>query len=107
MRKYVYVIIIFISSNLFALDNNIDCLILEDENSIVCKYTLQSVDHNKTVVIKWIEPNGKITRSKKILIPAGHISAYDYRYIQGRTLGTWIFKVIDDGEEYQTIFTIE
>jgi hypothetical protein len=110
MRKFVYVIIIFISSNLFALDNldnKVDCLILQDENSIVCKYILKSVDYNKTVIITWIEPNGKITRSKEIIIPAGHFSAYDYRYIEGRALGTWIFKVIDDSEEYQTIFTIE
>jgi hypothetical protein len=42
-----------------------------------------------------------------MVIPAGHGSIYDYRYIKGRTLGVWTFKAIDESEEYTTSFVLE
>lgn len=90
-----------------AESDNIDCLLLEDENSIICKYTHMRQDQDKTIVIQWIEPDGRISRERDMVIPAHHGSIYDFRYIQGRTLGTWIFKVIDNNEEFTTNFVIE
>jgi hypothetical protein len=109
MRKYLYILLIsfLVNSSLFANENKVDCLILEDENSIICKYIQTRVSYEKQVTFEWIEPNGKITRVKELNIPAGHGSVYDYRYIKGRALGLWTFKVTDDTKEYTTTFTIE
>ena len=96
-----------LSSTIFADENSVDCLILEDENSIICKYIQTRVNYDKTVKFEWIEPDGKITRIREIIIPAGHGSTYDYRYIKGRAIGTWTFQVIDEQQEYKTTFTIE
>ena len=34
----------------FADGIGVDCLILEDENSIICKYTHERVDFNKNII---------------------------------------------------------
>jgi len=90
-----------------AESKNVDCLLLEDENSIICKYTHSRQDLDKTIVMQWIEPDGRISRERDMLIPSHHGSIYDFRYIQGRTPGTWTFKVIDEDKEYITNFIIE
>ena len=87
--------------------NNVDCIILEDENSIICKYTHERVDTPKEIIVQWIDPNNNVSRERDMLIPAGHASIYDYRYKHGRTKGIWTFKVIDNSKEYTTNFTIE
>ena len=90
-----------------ADDKNVDCLILEDENSIICKYSHERVPEDKNITIQWIEPDGTITRERDMKIPAYHGSVYDYRYIKGRTEGKWTFKVIDNQDEYNTTFIIK
>ena len=110
--KTKYLVILLSSLCFFqfaqAQNNEVDCLILEDENSIICKYSIYRVDYDKDIVIQWIEPdNTTITRERELIIPANHGSIYDYRYIEGRTPGIWTFKVIDDQKEYTTNFTIE
>ena len=85
----------------------VDCLILEDENSIICKYTHKRVDFNKDIIFHWIDPNEKLSRERNITIPAHHGSVYDFRYIGGRMPGVWTFKTIDGDIEYKTNFTIE
>ena len=109
MTKILYALlsVIFVSNSLFANGSEVDCLILEDENSIVCKYKHARVNYEKNVVFDWIEPDGKITRTRELIIPAYHGSVYDYRYIKGRTPGIWTFKVTDGQEEYKTNFTIK
>jgi hypothetical protein len=98
---------ILISSNLSAEESAVDCIILEDENSIICKYIHTRVNYDKNVSFVWTEPNGEITRTKKLVIPAGHGSIYDYRYIKGRMQGTWGFKAVDGKKEFKTTFVIE
>lgn len=88
-------------------DSKADCIILKDENSIICKYTHKRINNDKSVKFQWIEPDGVISRQRDMIIPAGHGSVYDYRYIQGRTKGDWTFKVIDNTQEFKTQFTIE
>lgn len=109
MNRFIYTVlmVVFINGNLFADDSSVDCIILEDENSIICKYNHTRVDFDKEVLFVWTEPNGEVTRTKELIIPAGHGSIYDYRYIKGRMDGTWGFKVVDGDEEFKTTFTIE
>jgi len=85
----------------------VDCLILEDENSIICKYTHKRVDFDKDIIFHWINPKGEVSRTREVVIPAHHGSVYDFRYIDGRMLGIWTFKAVDGYSEYKTNFTIE
>jgi len=110
--KTRYIVAILLSFGFLSFanansDKNVDCLILEDENSIICKYTHERINTDKIISVQWIEPDSKITRERDMVIPAHHGSIYDYRYIEGRTKGTWTFKVIDNGDEYQTNFEIK
>lgn len=107
--KYLLSLFLILSSLTFANDQDIgaDCIILEDENSIICKYTQVRLDTDKEVIFHWIEPDGMVTRKRVMSIPAFHGSIYDYRYIEGRTPGVWTFKVLDGDKEYTTKFTIK
>jgi len=111
MKKLLALVSIF---NLMLLSafaepvNNVDCIILEDENSIICKYTVvERPENDKEVTLQWIDPNNQISRERDMLIPSGHASIYDFRYKDGREQGKWTFKVIDNSKEYTTTFTIE
>ena len=105
--KYLFFYCSLFVTLLHADSKKVDCLILEDENSIICKYSQERVSFEKNITVEWIEPDGAVTRTRAMTIPAHHGSIYDYRYIQGRTQGTWTFKVIDNDEEFTTNFTIE
>jgi len=87
--------------------NKVDCLILEDENSIICKYLVPRSEEDQEIVVQWIDPQEDISRSRTMIIPAGHGSIYDYRYIKGRLAGSWTFKVIDNNKEYTTKFELK
>ena len=91
----------------FADEIGVDCVILTDENSIICKYVHKRVNYEKKVRFDWIEPNGVISRSRIMTIPPGHGSVYDYRYIEGRTKGKWTFRVTDGNKTYSTNFILE
>ena len=82
-------------------NTNLNCLLLEDENSIVCKYKTDRVNYDRNVTMYWIDPNHLVSRTRKRIIPANHGSIYDYRYISGRLLGEWEFK-IKDGKRYSS-----
>jgi len=106
--KYLVTALLFFSTLLFAEDDKrVDCILLEDENSIICKYMTPRVDFEKTVTIQWLDPNNEVSRERVMIIPSFHGSIYDYRYLQGRLKGTWTFKVIDEQETYTTQFNIE
>ncbi|MEA2050516.1 MAG: hypothetical protein U9O56_07285 [Campylobacterota bacterium] len=106
-KEYFFLAFMIFSTISFAFENSADCLILEDENSIICKYTHERIQEDHNVTFQWIEPNERVTRTRKMIIPALHGSVYDYRYIKGRTKGKWTFKVIDEDQEFSTNFTIE
>ena len=89
------------------IEPSVDCLILEDENSIICKFETNRVLKDQEIVIQWIDPQGDISRSRNMLVPAGHASIYDYRYINGRLTGSWTFKVIENEKEYTTNFELK
>lgn len=87
---------------------NVDCLILEDENSIICKFeVIKDTQKDQTIVINWVNPNGEISRTREMTIPAGDSSAYDFRYLDGRESGKWDFKIIYNGKEYSTSFELK
>ena len=96
-----------ITADTLKSDRYSDCIILKDEDSIVCKYIHERVNTETIVKVQWIEPNGEITRAREITIPAGHASIYDFRYIKGRVVGVWGFKVTENNQESITNFTIE
>ena len=84
-----------------------DCLILEDENSIICKYEHERSEEDREILVKWIDPNGELSRERILILPAGHGSIYDFRYIEGRMKGIWQFKVIENDQESSATFEIE
>jgi hypothetical protein len=86
---------------------NADCLILKDENSIICKYTHERSWEDKEVVFLWIDPNGEVSRKREMVIPAGHGSVYDFRYITGRLKGVWTFTVLDNDVKISTTFELQ
>ena len=87
---------------------NVDCLILEDENSIICKFeVIKDAQNEQKIIINWINPNGEISRTREMLIPAGDSSAYDFRYLDGRESGKWDFKILYGEKEYSTSFELK
>lgn len=86
---------------------NVDCLILKDENSIICKYETIRKDRDENIMIHWIDPNGELSRTREMTVPAGHASIYDFRYIKNRALGTWTFKVMSGDEVHTTTFDLK
>lgn len=87
---------------------NTDCLILEDEKSVICKFEIMRDEtKEQQITINWISPTGEISRTREMLIPAGDTSAYDYRYLDGRENGKWDFKIIYAGKEYLTQFELQ
>ena len=86
---------------------NVDCLILEDENSIICKFEVIRDIKDQNIVIHWISPTGEISRTREMLIPAGDVSAYDYRYLDGREGGKWNFRVVYNNNEYTSQFELK
>ena len=90
-----------------AYNPNVDCLILEDENSIICKFEIIRDENEQQITIHWISPTGEISRTREMVIPAGDSSAYDYRYIDGRENGKWDFKIIYKEKEYISQFELK
>ena len=90
-----------------AYNPNVDCLILEDENSIICKFEVIRDTKDQQIVINWISPTGEISRTREMNIPAGDVSAYDYRYLDGREGGKWNFKIIYNQSEYTSSFELK
>jgi hypothetical protein len=113
MIKYL-VLFIFTASLSFAqnVDTNTieeakaDCLILKEKNSIICKFEAITSNVDEQVIVQWIDPQGDISRSRDMIVPAGHLSIYDFRYLEGRLSGSWTFKVITKEKEYTTKFEL-
>ncbi len=112
MNRLIF-ILLFITTWTFCEvidDNNkniVDCLILEDENSIICKYTHERQEEEKEIVVQWIDPSGNLSRERRLIIPPGHGSIYDFRYIEGRQKGLWQFKLQDNNINISTTFKIQ
>ena len=118
----IIVFFIIINSMLFAKENiqkkvevvdkvipynpNLECLILADEDSVVCKFEVIRSDKEQQIVINWISPTGEISRTREMVINAGDSTAYDYRHLDGRENGKWNFKIIYNDKEYISQFEL-
>lgn len=111
MKKILYIFLFLavsiLSETIEEEVNKVDCLILQDENSIICKYEHERVEEDKKINVQWIDPEGQMSRERELIIPAGHGSIYDFRYIEGRMKGTWEFKVLDSDKEVSTTFEVK
>lgn len=112
MNRLMYILLFTVSISFSEIIDeapslSVDCLILQDENSIICKYEHERMEEDKSINVQWIDPDGNISRERVLLLPAGHGSIYDFRYIDGRESGIWQFKVIDNEVETSTTFEIE
>jgi hypothetical protein len=112
--KYI-ILFIFATTILFAqgssesvINPSTECTILEDENSIICKFEfIRDNVNEQEIVINWVNPNGEVSRTRNMIIPVGDSSAYDFRYINGRESGKWDFKVTYKNQEYTTSFELK
>ena len=94
-------------SNEAKIEPSVDCLILQGENSIICKFETNRINTDQEIIIQWIDPDGNISRSRNMIVPAGHGSIYDFRYINGRLSGDWVFKVIENDKVFETKFELK
>jgi len=94
-------------SNEAKIEPSVDCLILQDENSIICKFETNRINEDQEIVVQWIDPQGDISRSRSMIVPPGHGSIYDFRYINGRLSGDWVFKVIENDKVFETKFELK
>ncbi len=109
MKKLLLTTFLIISS-CFASDyigSEVDCLVIKEENSIICKYMTERSIEDKFVTMEWINPEGEVSRTRKVLFPSGHGSVYDFRYLSGREIGTWNFRVIDKDKIFTTTFEVK
>lgn len=108
MKRLLVTFFLLISSCLASdyVGREVDCLVIKEENSIICKYMAERPLEDRFVTMEWINPEGEVSRTRKILFPSGHGSVYDFRYLSGREIGTWNFRVIDKDEVFNTTFEI-
>ncbi|WP_428024077.1 hypothetical protein [Arcobacter sp.] len=109
MKKLLLTAFLIISSCVASdyIGSEVDCLVIKEENSIICKYMTERSIEDKFVTMEWINPEGEISRTRKVLFPSGHGSVYDFRYLSGRELGVWTFRVTDKEQVYNTTFEIK
>lgn len=107
MNKIILSLLILGTFGFANTEKSVDCLIIEEENSIICKYINARKDVDRAVLFEWINPDGLLSRKREMFVPAGHGSVYDFRYKAGRETGTWTFKVTEDKEVYKTTFEIK
>ncbi len=109
--KIISIILIhlYLVTSSFSNDTTptVDCLMLEDENSIICKYTTPRLSTERSITFQWIDPNDNLSRERVMTLPVNHSSVYDFRYINGRLLGEWTFQVIDNTNKYKTNFILQ
>lgn len=77
-----------------------------DIPKIKCKYMSVSKDHDRNISMSWTSPSTpQDDRFKTVILPAYNISAYDYRYFDGRADGSWTISATD--EETGQVTTIQ
>lgn len=122
MLKFIISFLLIMSSILFAKENvqnkaevvtkivpynpNVECVVLVDEDSVICKFEVIRADKEQQVIVSWIGPTGEISRTREMIINAGDSTAYDYRHLDGRENGKWNFKIIYNEKEYISQFDL-
>ncbi len=106
MRK-LFSLLSILTLSLFATDALV-CNVVNEDNilKIKCKYKTSSKDYDRNISMAWTSPSTpQDDRFKTILLPAYHVSAYDFRYFDGRADGAWTISPTD--EETGTVTTIQ
>ncbi len=100
-------ILIFFTYSLFGADALMCSVVNEDDIlKIKCKYKTVSKDYDRNISMAWTSPSTpQDDRFKTVLLPAYHISAYDYRYFDGRADGSWTISATD--EETGQVTTVQ
>ncbi len=106
MSKLITLFFTFTLS-VFAGDALVCNVINEDDIlKIKCKYKTASKDHDRNISMSWTSPSTpQDDRFKTVLLPAYHVSAYDFRYFDGRADGSWTISATD--EETGQVTTIQ
>jgi len=92
-------LITFLAFSLVASDA-LKCELVNQDDilKIKCKYKTISKDYDRNISIAWTSPSTpQDDRFKTIVLPAYNISAYDYRYYDGRADGSWTISATDEG----------
>lgn len=106
MSKFATLFISF-TLTIFASDALICNVINKDDiRKIKCKYKTVSKDYDRNISISWTSPSTpQDDRFKTVLLPAYNISAYDFRYFDGRADGSWTISATD--EETGQVTTVQ
>jgi len=97
MLKLLLSLFILSTSILFA--DKLLCNVVNQNDilKIKCKYKAEQKDYDRNITISWTSPTThQDDRLKTIFLPAFNISAYDYRYFDGRADGEWIITAVDE-----------
>ena len=97
MYKF-FTLIAFFTVSLFANDA-MTCEVVNQDDilKIKCKYKTISKDYDRNVSIAWTSPSApQDDRFKTVVLPAYHISVYDFRYFDGRADGSWTITATDE-----------
>lgn len=102
-------IALFISLTLSMVASDALVCNVVNQNDILkikCKYKTVSKDYDRNITMSWTSPSTpQDDRFKTIVLPAYHVSTYDYRYFDGRADGSWTISATD--EETSQVTTIQ
>lgn len=103
MLRKIFITFLLISSFVFSAE--VTCETIQDSiKKIRCKYLSLSEKASRNVTFKWTSPdNPADNRAKSHIVPAGHISVFDYRYFAGRAEGTWTIEVYEENNSSVSI----
>ena len=106
MQKFM-TLFISLTLSLFATDALVCNMINEDDIlKIKCKYKTVSKEYDRNISMAWTSPSTpQDDRFKTVLLPAYHVSVYDFRYFDGRADGSWTISATD--EETGQVTTIQ
>jgi len=103
----LFTILAFFSFSLLASDA-LKCEVVNEDDilKIKCKYKTVSKDYDRNISMAWTSPSTpQDDRFKTVVLPAYHISVYDFRYFDGRADGSWTISATD--EETGQVTTIQ
>lgn len=104
----IFSLLLTLTLSLFAKDGLLCKVVNEDEiYKIKCKYLTTAKNYDRNISIAWTSPSTpQDDRFRTVLLLANNISAYDYRYFDGRADGNWVISATDDstGEVAATEF---
>lgn len=75
---------------------------------IRCRYHTQSAPQKRKVVFTWRSPTSpQDDRNRTLVLPAGHRSVFDERYLYGRAPGEWNISVTAEGERTHALYLLD